>query len=866
MKRTHLILFFCLIGQFAMAQTDTIALQKLKSFVKKINTFSKEYPQEKVYLHFDNTAYYLSETLWFKGYVVTAAGNALSPLSKTLYVELVSPEGNILETKKLKIENGQCSGDIQLPTSSSFAGFYEVRAYTRFMLNWDKEYLFSRVFPVYDKPVEEGSYNHIITERSPAQRIPQTRKEYEQKGGLVMSFYPEGGNLVAGIKSKVAFKGTGKNGASVTVSGSVYNAKGRKVSEFETSYLGMGVFEFTPDSGKNTAKVQYDNKEYTFDLPTYLAQGYVMNIDNSDEEKIDILIQKSAHLTSESLGLSITCRGKLYAFEQVSVGDENAIMLSLPKKLLPTGISQITLFNTSGEVLSERLAFVNHNTQMKISASMDKTAYLPFKKVNIDFDLKDIRNNPIETSFSVAVHDAATTSTNPFSDNMLTNLLLSSEVKGYIENPGYYFESGSAARKQALDLLLLTQGWSRYSWKQMTGNAAFVVKHPIEKGLVIEGSVLSTILKKKVENVDLSIALISDSTSQRGKCITDKEGKFNFALQDFNGKGKLILESKIDGKLNEKNILLDRNFNPTIKNYSFAETSLTEYIKSVVDTVIQKDTLGNVQADPKSKFTMDKKNHQLANVDVKAKKKQTALPPVKINIQYQVEKEIDNKRDLGARVPEDINIFLDNVSKYFTWEPTADGGTKARYKGSKEVLFVRDDSPLLVGDINVVNSDMKVGQSIDNSVGNVAVGLQGNSSEHIDDQRSRMPLLDEIESVSIVEDYASIMRIFPRVNDATKTVLVIMHLKKNYQKELLGIRNTYLDGYAYVKEFFNPRYDRTLLPDETDYRRTLYWNPNVKTNKDGKATISFYNNSSCKVLNISAETVTEKGIIGVYNK
>jgi len=868
MKRTqkYLILSLCFISQFAIAQTDTIALQKLKSFAKKINTFSKEYPQEKVYLHFDNTAYYLSETLWFKGYVVTAAGNALSPLSNTLYVELISPEGNILETKKLKIEDGQCHGDIKLPTSSSFAGFYEVRAYTRFMLNWDKEYLFSRVFPVYDKPVEEGLYRHIITERSPAQRVPNMRKEYEQKGNLAMSFFAEGGNLVAGLKSKVAFKATGKNGESVTVSGSVYNAKGTKVAELETGYLGMGLFEFTPNSGKNTAKVQYDNKEYTFDLPTYLAQGYVLNIDNSDEEKIDILIQKSALLKSESLGLSITCRGKLYGFEQVSIGEENAILLSFQKKLLPTGISQITLFNAAGEVLSERLTFVNHNSQMKISASMDKPSYLPFKPVNIDFELKDIRNNPIETSFSVAVHDAATTSANPYSDNILTNMLLSSEVKGYIENPGYYFESESPARKQALDLLLLTQGWSRYSWKQMTGNAPFVVKHPIEKSLVIEGSVLSLMLKKKVENVDLSIVLITDSASQRGTCLTDKDGKFNFALKDFKGNGKLILQSKIDDKRKEKNILLDRNFSPEIKNYAFAEISLTEYIKAVLDTVINTDTLGNVQADSKSKFTMDKKNHQLGEIVVQAKKKPTALPPVKVNIQYQVEKEIDKKRDLGTWLPADINIFLDNMSKYFTWEGDSNGGTSARYKGSKSVLFLRDDSPLLIGDINTINSDLGVGQSIDNSVGNVAVGLEGVSSEHIDEQRTVMPLLDEIESVSIVEDYASIMRIFPRVTDATKTVLVIMHLKKNYQKEVIGIRNTYFDGYAYVKEFFSPRYDRALLPDETDYRRTLYWNPDVKTGKDGKATISFYNNSSCKNMNVSAETVTEKGIIGVLNK
>src|SRR5665647_1125977 len=199
------ILFLCFFCQTIQSQQDSTALRKLSSFAKKINTFSKEYPQEKVYLHFDNTAYYLSETLWFKGYVVTAAGNALSPLSKTLYVELVSPEGNILETKKLKIENGQCHSDIKLPTSSSFAGFYEVRAYTRFMLNWEKEYLFSRVFPVYDKPVEEGFYRHIITERSPSQKVPQIRKEFEQKGNIAMSFYPEGGNLVKGLKSKVAF-------------------------------------------------------------------------------------------------------------------------------------------------------------------------------------------------------------------------------------------------------------------------------------------------------------------------------------------------------------------------------------------------------------------------------------------------------------------------------------------------------------------------------------------------------------------------------------------------------------------------------------------------------------------------------------
>jgi len=123
---------------------------------------------------------------------VRAERNALSQLSKTLYVELITAEGDVLETKKLKIDNGQCSGEFQLK-DSLFSGFYEVRAYTRYMLNQEKEYLFSRVFPVYEKPKKTGDYSTPkIRERYRSQRVPQFRKEYEQKGKLALSFFPEG--------------------------------------------------------------------------------------------------------------------------------------------------------------------------------------------------------------------------------------------------------------------------------------------------------------------------------------------------------------------------------------------------------------------------------------------------------------------------------------------------------------------------------------------------------------------------------------------------------------------------------------------------------------------------------------------------
>ena len=329
-------------------------------------------------------------------------------MSKTLYAELITPEGNIVETKKLKIENGQCHGEFQLKDTLN-SGFYEIRAYTRYMLNQDKEYLFSRVFPVYEKSKKTGEYGvGKIHERFYSKRVPGNRKEYEQKGTLLLNFYPEGGNLVTGLQSRVAFKATGKNGENALITGEILDATGNKVADLETIYQGMGVFEFTPGAGEYSAKVRYDNREYRFDLPKMLTSGYSLSIDASDSEKINVLIRKSPQLPADTLGITVSCRGILYASDYVTTDKENIASLTIPPRILPSGVSQITLFNTSGERLCERLVFVNHNSQMKMSVEQDKRSYPPFGKVNLDFRLNDMKSSPVETTFSLSVRDAAT--------------------------------------------------------------------------------------------------------------------------------------------------------------------------------------------------------------------------------------------------------------------------------------------------------------------------------------------------------------------------------------------------------------------------------------------------------------------------
>src|ERR1035437_1617066 len=264
MKKIKLFSLILFLQSISLQAQDSLTVNKLNVFTKHIAIFANEFPQEKVYIHFDNSGYYLGETIWFKAYVVTPERNELTELSKTLYVELVTPEGRILETRKLKIENGQCHGEFELK-KINIGGFYEVRGYTRNMLNFDQSCIFSRVFPIFDKPRTDGKYERIITERPFTEKVPAMRNLIGQKENLTMSFFPEGGNMVTGLSSKVAFKATSKNGENAIISGTICDVKGKIITEIETQHLGMGMFAVTPTEEKYYANVHFQNKDYSLD-------------------------------------------------------------------------------------------------------------------------------------------------------------------------------------------------------------------------------------------------------------------------------------------------------------------------------------------------------------------------------------------------------------------------------------------------------------------------------------------------------------------------------------------------------------------------------------------------------------------------
>jgi len=753
------------------------------------------------------------------------------------------------KTKKLKIENGQCHGDFLLK-DSLYAGYYEVRAYTANMLNFGQDKttskltpeqwagdpedariygnddVFSRVLPVYDKPSEEGDYNEKTMRERPRINIQFKKKKTPET--IYVSFYPEGGNLINGLTSKVAFKAVSEKGEDIVVSGSVRDSKGDEVTTFNTIHDGTGAFCLCPQGKKYMARVRYKEKTYTFNLPKSLPSGYVMTLDNLPEDHLLVQIEKSDDMTHPILGLSISCRGRVYFFDTLQVTGEPYI-LKLPKSLLPSGVNQLTLFNAQGDILSDRLFFIDHQEYKQISfkATKNKEFYQPFEKVDIDFQLKDTTGNPIESDFSLAVRDESTEDITYNTENIQTNLLLSSDLKGFIKDPTYYFESADRQRKLDLDLLLMTQGWRRYSWRQEAGLDPYKERNKVEKGLAVNGMVTYRIktfkeeeAKVKAKDTEITATIKVDSLTMIGSCKIDKNGKFSFLVDDFHGKADLtLLAFNKNDKPRDYYIQLNRIFPFASRMYSYYETAVP-YELSMAS--IKSDTLPGLKSQSLSEVTVTAKKSKRRKIDF-------SHPNLCLNYQDVADLEID----LHDYDP-DYNYAL-YCSKYFVGPEDIVIGSIVGYMGL--TVLLNDQEP------NYFKRTPP------------AFGPPRSEDYALPPERA--------ETIAIYKDSETRERFRnSRTGSVPETVISYNSYKNGYSrpKNNSHERYTTMQGYSYVKEFYSPAYDNASLPKQKDFRRTLYWNPDVKTDSTGKASVHFYNNSTCKSMKISAGTLTKGGV------
>ncbi len=849
----HTIFLFLLFPFFQVsAQDSDSVINSLTYFRQALDRFSKYIPQEKVYLHFDNTSYYQGDPIWFRCYVVTSGLHRATELSKTLYVELLNPGGEVIDKRILKIENGRCHGEFTLNRIPFYSGFYEVRAYTKYMLNFGEDVIFSRLFPVFEKPKKEGNWEEKNMQKYGLGKYPRHRNKPQKEKKVNVKFYPEGGHLIQGVESRVAFEATDEFGNPIEITGHIVNREKENVVRFSTGHEGKGVFTYTPGDEEYKGRVVYNDKTYSFDLPGSLPQGFVMKVDNlSHPDSLGITVQKNRATPEGMLGLTVISGGKPFYFYIVGVVDDKEVHFVIDKTRLPAGVSQVVLFNPAGEIIGDRLIFIHPNDLLNIQLTTEPGTHQPYEPVDLEFMVTDNKREPVCTEFSLSVTDVSDQVVS--GHTILTNLLLMSEIKGYVRNPSFYFESDLFTHRTALDLLLMVQGWRRYSWKQMAGLEPIEVKYLPEQGIETHGRVVSFVRKIPKPNVDVSSFLLQRGNEEKKGVsfmetfVTDSLGRFSF-VSDVEGKWNMILSVTEKGKKKDHRILLDRLFAPAPRRYKYTEMQINIIEEEedfpeegVLDSLNKELKLfDEAYEDSLAGIGIEGKVHRLEEVTVRGKKRSRESDIFnnrsKSIAYYDIRSELDDVKDKGEFIGDDIHQLLINMNEYFF----------IRHQAGTEYMLYKNKLPLFV------------------------VNYQQTDHTELGYNKYKLVRLEAIKSIYISEDYSSMYKYadsrmsMEEVQDIYGCAVFI----ETYPEGEIpaeagkGVRKTLLEGYSPVKEFYSPDY--SMLPPEPDYRRTLYWNPSVVSDEKGIAKIRFYNNGGTRKFSINAETITPRGIIGVY--
>ena len=715
-----------LVALFSYADEKSLDTLVLKSIVA-----SRALPQERVYLHFDNSGYYLGETMWFKAYCVSGNGATIAaPQSKVLYVELCAPEGYVVETKKFKLdEKGTCNGEFELKPSL-LSGYYEVRAYTRYMLNWGDDAVFSRVFPVYDKVNGDNFDFRNILDRK---RGFLYRGEWMTQEGKepTLNFYPEGGNLIAGIETKIAFELRDKSGKPLNDTISVYADKELLFTTVAT-HNGKGYFMFTPQADvKYHAEVKQGKKEYKFELPTIENNGATIAVKQDGDS---IRFSVAGNIGEQSTGIVILNRNLAYVYKQ------NISTLSMHRDKLREGVNRCLLLTADGTPLSERMFFVKHSAPqqgdlvpVKLKAkinglsSEDKQFFKPYRKLTVKIGCEDGSPLPKDGSYSVAVTGEENSILTSYSNNIYTQMLLASELKGYIPDASQYFADDSESTRNNLDLLMLTHGWTAYDWSMLAGtDSAFSIKHPIEKGIQVKGYFMK---KEKVKkwgklgtfkvtplkdvNVRFDICY-EDSVISNYDFVTGDEGKFTLEIEDFYGKKYASLTPELTGKQIQDTLFkfsLDKYFSPNFSLFDYWQrntgssieqkkatataTLLDEVNELEVVDVTSKKYRRRTSRPPKSEIRLDFMDEWEYAQDVSY-----LITPNDNWISYKVndcadilEKVVDDKSDLAWKIltyvwDADVNYKSDSYT-CDCWSPST-GAWRAEYWEGPRVHAYKD--------------------------------------------------------------------------------------------------------------------------------------------------------------------------------
>jgi hypothetical protein len=780
-------------------------------------------PFEKVYLHMDRPYYSASDDIWIKAYLVDAITNKLSDNSNNLYVELISPESKILKRLILRMDKGLGFGDFHLGDSIA-AGNYQVRAYTSWMRNFGDVFFFKKDIVIENQTWIEAS--------------EQSRSE-ESENKVDVQFFPESGPLIENAYIVLGFKAVNSSGYGCNIKGRVFSSRGDTVTSFASSHLGMGRFFFLPKKGLKYFAAGYTENGISFrvELPAALETGYSLKVSEINKDYFRVTIKTNQETLNKFPQNVMIIAGTshnsicLTARVKVSAIDNPAI---LPKKEFPEGVALITLMDTTGKTYCERLYYIHSVENYHINIIPDHEVYSQRQRVTLQITVKDSSNNPVSANLSVSVVDGNQMENFEKKPDITSYLLLESEIRGYIEQPFYYFDITIPDHYQALDNLLLTQGWRNFVWNNLP-EKSIIFKYPPEEGITMSGRLRHVWADKPIAGANISIILLGNDKPFYQFTRTDSAGIYYFDVLNFSGPEYLLVYAADKKDKGKGLILLDSIFQaPAPVKYHQANKSETK-VKNIFNNidvtnltqVFNYNEISNYKKEAEFKYNILKKYHITDTVK---------LNEVMVNARKPVIENADGHfRPYG--VPDYSLKVTDNLSSSSTDVIQVLQGRVAglyiigdSHQGYNFTMHGQNGTPLFLIDGMEVDSDFIL-----------SVPMAAVDKIEVITESGKLPFYGMRGSFGVI-------------NVLTKRG------SNGPIPPALNLINRRVYGYYQARTFYTPGYDvKKPEYEKPDLRTTIYWEPNVVTDEDGNATVSFFNADSKAKIKVDIEGIAEPG-------
>ena len=846
---------------------SSLSAQTMQDTIIANFSLMERIPKEKLYLHLDKPFYGAGEKIWFKGYLVNAITHQDNAQSNFIITELINRSDSIVERKKIRRDSLGFHNAFTLPATLP-AGDYYLRGYSNWMLNEDPDFFFSRnikignsidntiVSSIEYQQEDDTHYTAKIKFTSNVQAVFENttikylylengkiknkgKKKTDENGWISISlpdlkspvarrievefddpqyiykrtfhlpvftndfdvkFFPEGGALINIPHQNVAFKAQGADGFSKEIEGFLFNSKGDTLTNFRSEHNGMGIFTMNPVNNETYYVTVRTNDSITkrFDLPAIEPKGISIAMSHYKQE-IRYEIQKTeATEWPQKLFLLAHTRGKLAILQPIN---PKRTFGKMNDSLFTEGITHFMLIDEQGNALSERLIFVPDHKPNQWQITTDQPTYGKREKVSLQIAAKDSEGNPVEGTFSVSITDRKSIQPDSLADNILSNLLLTSDLKGYVEDPAFYFLNQDARTLRSIDYLMMTHGWRRHKMENVLRTPSLNFTNYIEKGQTISGRIMGFFGANVKKG---PICVLAPKYNIIATTETDEKGQF-IVNTSFRDSTTFLVQARTKKGFAGVDILMDPPQYPVATHkapyFNGATTFMEDYLMNTRDQYYME---GGMRV------------YNLKEVTVTAKRER----------------------------PSSKSIYTGGINTYTVEED--------RLQGYGQTAF---DAASRLPSVTITNgSEIHIRNNSEPAIIVIDDIVYEDASDILKDIQ-----VSDMSSISLLRGADAVI-LSPRASGGA-VVITLKDPRNLPARPAQGIITYTPLGYSESVEFYHPTYDTPEKKNaqRSDFRSTVYWNPELRLDAEGKATIEYYTPDSTAPEDIIIEGVDKNG-------